>query len=98
MENSRVKAALAELGNRVFAQSDAQGALPALYAATTPDVIGGEYFGPGGRSGMRGYPTRAQTSKSARDPELAARLWAVSEELTGVSVDLAVAGARLRRP
>jgi NAD(P)-dependent dehydrogenase (short-subunit alcohol dehydrogenase family) len=87
MENSRVKAAMAELGNRLFAQSDAQGALPALYAATMPDVGGGEYFGPDGRSGMRGHPTRAHTSKSARDPELAARLWAVSEELTGVTYD-----------
>jgi NAD(P)-dependent dehydrogenase (short-subunit alcohol dehydrogenase family) len=85
MDGSRVKALVAELGNRLFAQSDAQGALPALYAATMPDVVGGEYFGPDGRSGMRGHPTRAQTAKSARDPELAARLWAVSEELTGVA-------------
>jgi NAD(P)-dependent dehydrogenase (short-subunit alcohol dehydrogenase family) len=87
MDNSRVKTTLAELGNRLFAQSDAQGALPALYAATMPDVIGGEYFGPDGRSGLRGHPTRAQTTKAARDPELAARLWAVSEELTGVSYE-----------
>jgi NAD(P)-dependent dehydrogenase (short-subunit alcohol dehydrogenase family) len=84
MEGSRVKSFLAELGNRVFAQSDAQGALPALYAATMPDVTGGEYFGPDGAGGGRGYPTRAQATKTARDPELAARLWEVSEELTGV--------------
>jgi hypothetical protein len=50
-----------------------------------PDVTGGEYFGPDGRTGSRGYPTRAQTSKAARDPELAQRLWTVSEELTGVT-------------
>jgi NAD(P)-dependent dehydrogenase (short-subunit alcohol dehydrogenase family) len=85
MEGSRVKGALAELGNRVFAQSAAQGVLPALYAATMPDVTGGEYFGPDGIGGGRGYPTRAQASKAARDPELAGRLWAVSEELTGVA-------------
>jgi NAD(P)-dependent dehydrogenase (short-subunit alcohol dehydrogenase family) len=85
MEGSRVKGALAELGNRVFAQSAAQGALPALYAATMPDVTGGDYFGPDGIGGGRGYPTRAQASKTARDPELAGRLWAVSEELTGVA-------------
>jgi NAD(P)-dependent dehydrogenase (short-subunit alcohol dehydrogenase family) len=84
MENSRAKAVMAELGNKLFAQSDAQGALPALYAATMPDVSGGEYFGPDGRSGMRGHPTRAHTTKAARDPELAARLWTVSQELTGV--------------
>jgi NAD(P)-dependent dehydrogenase (short-subunit alcohol dehydrogenase family) len=85
MEGSRVKAVVAELGNRIFAQSDAQGALPALYAATMPDVVGGEYFGPDGAGGSRGYPTRAQATKTARDPELAARLWEVSEELTGVT-------------
>src|SRR3954470_3449507 len=85
LEGSRLKEVLAGAGNRLFAQSDAQGALPALYAATMPDVIGGEYFGPDGHSGMRGHPTRAQTTKAARDPELAERLWTVSEELTGVS-------------
>jgi hypothetical protein len=84
MEGSRVKALVAELGNRLFAQSDAQGALPALYAATMPDVAGGEYFGPDGMGGGRGHPTRAQATKTARDPELAQRLWTVSEELTGV--------------
>jgi NAD(P)-dependent dehydrogenase (short-subunit alcohol dehydrogenase family) len=85
MEGSRLKKATWGLANRLFAQSDAQGALPALYAATMPDVTGGEYFGPDGRSGARGYPTRAHTSKAARDPELAQRLWTVSEELTGVT-------------
>jgi NAD(P)-dependent dehydrogenase (short-subunit alcohol dehydrogenase family) len=85
MDGSRAKAFVAELGNRLFAQSDAQGALPALYAATMPDVAGGEYFGPDGIGGSRGYPTRAQTTKAARDPDLAARLWDVSEELTGVT-------------
>jgi NAD(P)-dependent dehydrogenase (short-subunit alcohol dehydrogenase family) len=73
------------LANRLFAQSDAQGALPALYAATVPDVFGGDYFGPDGPAGTRGYPTRTSAAKRARDPELGARLWAVSEELTGVS-------------
>jgi NAD(P)-dependent dehydrogenase (short-subunit alcohol dehydrogenase family) len=71
--------------NRLLAQSDAQGALPALYAATMPDVHSGDYFGPDGRTGTRGHPTRVHASKQARDPELGARLWAVSEELTGVA-------------
>jgi NAD(P)-dependent dehydrogenase (short-subunit alcohol dehydrogenase family) len=85
MEGSKLKGALASLGNKLFAQSDAQGALPALYAATMPDVIGGEYFGPDGRSGSRGYPTRAGTAKKARDPELMTKLWEASERLTGVT-------------
>jgi NAD(P)-dependent dehydrogenase (short-subunit alcohol dehydrogenase family) len=87
MEGSGLKERLALLGNRLFAQSGEQGALPALYAATMPDVVGGEYFGPDGRSGMRGHPTRAGTTKKARDPELAERLWRASEELTGVTYD-----------
>jgi NAD(P)-dependent dehydrogenase (short-subunit alcohol dehydrogenase family) len=87
MEDSRLKKATWSLLNRALAQSDAQGALPALYAATMPDVIGGEYFGPDGRSGARGYPTRASTAKQARDPDAAERLWQVSEELTGVTYE-----------
>ncbi|MEA2422219.1 MAG: hypothetical protein QOF55_1318 [Thermoleophilaceae bacterium] len=87
MENSGLKQRVWGLANRVLAQSDAQGALPALYAATMPDVIGGEYFGPDGHTGTRGYPTRAGTTKAARDGELASRLWSVSEELTGVTYE-----------
>ena len=93
MDGSGLKETLARVGNRLFAQSDAQGALPALYAATMPDVTGGEYFGPDGIGGMRGAPTRAQTTKAARDPALARRLWTVSEELTGVSYDALGAAA-----
>src|SRR3954449_6851826 len=85
MEDNPLKKATWSVANRLFAQSDAQGALPALYAATMPDVVGGEYFGPDGHGGMHGYPTRAPTTRAARNRELAARLWAVSEELTGVS-------------
>ncbi|MEA2457717.1 MAG: hypothetical protein QOC95_689 [Thermoleophilaceae bacterium] len=87
MEGSGLKERLATLGNKLFAQSGAQGALPALYAATMPDVEGGEYFGPDGRGGARGYPTRVSTNKAARDPELARRLWSASEELTGVTFE-----------
>lgn len=72
------------LGNRLIAQSDAQGALPSLYAATAPDVRGGECFGPDGPFEQRGYPKRVGTSKAARDEVTARRLWEVSEQLTGV--------------
>ena len=84
MENNKLKQLTWGLANRVLGQSDAEGALPALYAATAPDVHGGEYFGPASLGGMRGPPVRAPATRTARDPELAARLWEVSEELTGV--------------
>ncbi|SDT18662.1 NAD(P)-dependent dehydrogenase, short-chain alcohol dehydrogenase family [Friedmanniella luteola] len=69
--------------NRIFAQSDAQGALPTLYAAVA-DLPGGSYVGPDGRSEMRGHPTLVGRSAEASDSTLAARLWTASEELTGV--------------
>jgi NAD(P)-dependent dehydrogenase (short-subunit alcohol dehydrogenase family) len=69
---------------KVFAQSAEQGALPILYAATSPDVQGGEYYGPDGRGEMRGYPRVTRAMPQAYDPAIASRLWATSEELTGV--------------
>jgi len=60
------------------------GALPALYAATAADVAGGEYYGPDGWQGLKGYPSRTQSSDDSYDPDVAATLWAMSEELTGV--------------
>jgi NAD(P)-dependent dehydrogenase (short-subunit alcohol dehydrogenase family) len=70
--------------NRLLAQSAAMGALPQLYAATAPDVKGGEFFGPDGFMEQRGYPTRVKAAKRGNDADLARRLWEVSEELTGV--------------
>jgi NAD(P)-dependent dehydrogenase (short-subunit alcohol dehydrogenase family) len=72
------------LGNALLAQSDAQGALPQLYAATMPDVRGNEYFGPHFFE-LRGYPVRCGRTSKAQSSEDAARLWDVSEELTKVS-------------
>jgi NAD(P)-dependent dehydrogenase (short-subunit alcohol dehydrogenase family) len=74
--------------NAVFAQSAEMGALPVLYAATGPDVQGGFYIGPDGIGEQRGYPKPVTPTKRALDPDAAARLWKVSEELTGVSYDL----------
>lgn len=70
--------------NLFFAQSAADGALPMLYAASAPDVVGGEYFGPSGPAEMKGLPTRVYPSPQSRDEMVARQLWKVSEELTGV--------------
>lgn len=72
-------------GNRYLAQSAEDGALPLLYAATMPDVRGGELFGPSGPTEMRGHPVRVTASKRAQDTDDAARLWRVSERSTGVT-------------
>ena len=79
-----MKAVLA-VGNRLLAQSAERGALPQLYAATAPDVEGGQFYGPDGFQQARGAPTVVQPVGRARDEETARRLWEVSEELTGVS-------------
>jgi len=75
-------------GARIVAQSPAMGALPILYAATAPDVVGGDFFGPRGFMQQRGHPKRVKAARRARDAETARRLWAVSEELTGVTYKL----------
>ena len=68
----------------VFSQQPPDGALPSLYAATAPDVRGGDYFGPSGFAGCIGPPGPARSSAASRNAAVAKRLWDVSEELTGV--------------
>jgi NAD(P)-dependent dehydrogenase (short-subunit alcohol dehydrogenase family) len=66
-------------------QDPAKGALPQLYAATMPDVQGGQYWGPDGFLEMAGYPTLVRSSKKSYDQQAQERLWTISEELTGVT-------------
>ncbi len=56
-----------------------------LRAATDPGVLGGQYYGPGGFFGARGYPKLAHSSGQSRDTAIQRRLWTVSEQLTGVT-------------
>jgi len=72
-------------GNRVAAQSAQMGSLPALYAATAPDALGGSFIGPDGLFEMRGHPTVVTSNKRSHDLRTAEELWALSEQLTGVS-------------
>jgi len=65
-------------------QSAEQGALPTLRAATDPGARGGQYYGPDGFGETRGYPKVVASSAQSHDADLQRRLWAVSEELTGV--------------
>ena len=69
---------------QLITQKPEIGALPTLYAATAPDVKGGDYYGPSGLMELRGYPARAKISKKAYDKTVADRLWMISKELTGV--------------
>jgi protochlorophyllide reductase len=71
--------------DRVLGQTDEMGALPQLYAATMPDVMADDYWGPDGVREQRGHPTRVGRTRHAQDTEAAERLWRRSEELTGVT-------------
>jgi NAD(P)-dependent dehydrogenase (short-subunit alcohol dehydrogenase family) len=66
-------------------QPAAQGALPALFAATAPEAKGGAYYGPDKMSEVRGHPALAKVPDAALDEVVAGRLWQCSEELTGIS-------------
>ncbi|HEY2504914.1 MAG TPA: oxidoreductase [Streptosporangiaceae bacterium] len=68
-------------------QSAQMGALPALRAATSPAAQGGEYYGPWRRH-HTGYPAPVQSSPRSHDEADQARLWEISERLTGVRYEI----------
>jgi NAD(P)-dependent dehydrogenase (short-subunit alcohol dehydrogenase family) len=82
--NLQVHWRMLQVLNPFIGQEPVMGALPALYAATAPDVQGGDYYGPRGWQELRGHPTRVKSNDSSHDMAVAARLWNVSEALTGV--------------
>jgi NAD(P)-dependent dehydrogenase (short-subunit alcohol dehydrogenase family) len=73
----------------VLLNTDAEGALPTLFAATSPAAVDGGYYGPQGFQEMRGeHVVAAKVAAQARNAEDAARLWSVCEFLTGVCYPL----------
>jgi len=78
--------AIAQLGSRLAPnQGAAMGSLPTLRAATDPAVAGGDYYGPAGFGEFAGPPRLVRSSSRSHDEAAQRRLWAVSEELTGVT-------------
>lgn len=84
MSGSKLMEAAMHAGNAMFAQSAEKGAWPTIYAATSSDLSGGEYVGPSVFN-LWGAPRKARSNRRSHREEDAQRLWAVSEELTGVS-------------
>ena len=68
-------------------QHQSIGALPTLYAAVG-DVESGDYIGPDGIMEFRGYPTKVNSSRSARNVVSSRKLWEISEDLTGVEFNI----------
>ncbi|MEU8217746.1 SDR family NAD(P)-dependent oxidoreductase [Micromonospora taraxaci] len=77
----------------VITQPATAGALPTLRAATDPSVLGGQYYGPDGLGEVRGYPKLVTSSPESYDLTVQQRLWAVSEDLTGVRFPVGRAAA-----
>jgi NAD(P)-dependent dehydrogenase (short-subunit alcohol dehydrogenase family) len=65
--------------------SAAAGALPTLFAATSPAAKAAGYYGPNGFYEMKGPPSPAKIMPRAKDAAVNARLWDVSAALTGVT-------------
>ncbi len=71
--------------------SELDGAIPTLFAMTSPEAVGGGYYGSQGFQEMRGGDVGpAIMPKGAKDPVAAKRLWDVCEELTGVELKLGI--------
>lgn len=61
-------------------------ALPALYAATSAEAVGGRLYGPNGIGHMGGAPVEQKLFSRLRNEDEAARMWEVSEGLTGTRI------------
>jgi NAD(P)-dependent dehydrogenase (short-subunit alcohol dehydrogenase family) len=75
-----------QVGSRLVPNQDAvHGALPTVRAATDPAAAGGDYYGPSGFGEFAGPPVRVKSSARSHDASAARQLWAISEQLTGVT-------------
>ena len=79
------KRVLSPLMRRLLFQPAERGALPILLAAVGRDAENGGYYGPMGFQEMKGEAGRAVIPRQALDEAAAARLWRMSEQLTGVA-------------
>lgn len=68
----------------IIGQKAEKGVLPTLRAATDPDAISGDYFGPDGFREMRGNPVKVKSNAMSLNAQKAEQLWTLSEKLTGI--------------
>jgi NAD(P)-dependent dehydrogenase (short-subunit alcohol dehydrogenase family) len=82
---NRVSSRISIFLQPLMSHSAAAGALPTLFAATSPDARGEGYYGPGGLFELTGSPAPAIVGPRAKDLAVAKKLWDISERLTGAS-------------
>ncbi|MET7717753.1 oxidoreductase [Streptomyces sp. NPDC005407] len=85
LEGKKTTERFMQAGNRIMAQSAESGALPTLYAATSPGVRPDSFTGP--KLGWRGAPAPSQRAKWTRNDTAGERLWVASEQLTSVTYE-----------
>ncbi|MDD7967001.1 SDR family oxidoreductase [Actinomycetospora lemnae] len=69
----------------ILAGTPESAALPALYAATSPQARSGHFYGPQGLGNLGGPPGEQKPFPTLRSVEEAERVWRVSQEMAGVS-------------
>ncbi|PYY45784.1 SDR family NAD(P)-dependent oxidoreductase [Curtobacterium sp. MCBD17_023] len=79
-------------GQRWIAQGKDAGAVPLVHAAVGTDVRSGQYWGPAGWFQLRGPAAVVPAEPRAHDRGEAARLWAASEDASGVAFALDALG------
>ncbi|MDQ0613912.1 NAD(P)-dependent dehydrogenase (short-subunit alcohol dehydrogenase family) [Microbacterium sp. W4I4] len=84
---NRVLDALMALSTPLLAHGPDGGALPTLLAAAG-EVPAGGFAGPSRMGGVRGPAAVVEPAAQAKDPDVARRLWDVSERLTGTRFPL----------
>jgi len=84
-ETKGVVKSLMKAGNTLTAQSAEKGSWPTVLCAADGEAVAGQYYGPTGMFELRGPVGECKLAKQARDDEAAAKLWVMSEELTGFS-------------
>jgi NAD(P)-dependent dehydrogenase (short-subunit alcohol dehydrogenase family) len=62
------------------------GALPILFAATSPQAQAGGYYGPDKLNELRGHPTTAKIPAQALNVADATRLWDLSAQMTKLNI------------
>ncbi|AWS47899.1 SDR family oxidoreductase [Streptosporangium sp. 'caverna'] len=85
---ARVIRALSRLG--ILLGTIETAALPALFAATSPEGRGARFYGPGGLGHLSGAPAEQAVYSRLRSEDDADRIWRISENLTGAPFSAAL--------
>ena len=84
--NNKMSFKMLKPGWGLISQKKEMGALPQIRASVDQNIKGGEFYGP--HMGLRGYPVKVKSVRTSHNREYAKKLWKISEDITGVKIDL----------